>query len=153
VTILFTYWLCYDISPKQRTWRKGFTVLGPTGSSICKDEGLCRPRIRRTNVPCVASVGAQLPWGVNRVKVSALVDFFLRVRNVTSKTPVGVAVVHDGLEGREGEGGGGGGGRVKQRRAVHCRVLGHGCEMVRLCGTLQHTSFTPPSVSCTARYT
>lgn len=48
----------------------GFTVpqylLGPKRRSICKDEGLCVPRICGANVPCVRSVGAQLPWEVNR---------------------------------------------------------------------------------------
>ncbi len=72
-------------------------VLGPTGRSICKDEGATRPRIRTANVPRVARVGAQLPWGVNRVKLSELADGCLRVRIVTSKTAVGVAVVNDGL--------------------------------------------------------
>ena len=74
-----------------------FCIFGPTGRSVCKDEGLCRPRICSANLPCVARVGAQLPRGVNRVKVITLEDDFLRVSIVTSKTPVGVAVVQDGL--------------------------------------------------------
>jgi len=73
-----------------------FNIVGPARISICKDEDSRLPRICSAHVPRVTRVGAQLPRQGNRVHSPILSSDIFRVRIVTSKSAVGVAVVvHD----------------------------------------------------------